>query len=543
MTNLYKRLRILSMVAAVLLVVFGYAYSQNNYEAKKFSQSRENNITTADHSKFEILQQEFKDPREVTKACLSCHSEAAKQVHKTIHWTWACPKSKDKKLGKKTVVNNFCMSLPSNEPRCTSCHVGYGWKDDTFDFSSEESVDCLVCHDQTDTYEKFPTKAGFPVTDTTVFKANGKTYLPPNYSNIAQNVGKPRRENCGTCHYFGGGGNKVKHGDLDEMMNNCDESMDVHMAVDGLNFSCVSCHHTENHQISGRCYSTPAIENAEFNLLTVDKKRLQCESCHSLTPHKNQKINDHIDKVACQTCHIPVMAKGNPTKMWWDWSKAGERDEKGKPVMRHAKLEDGTEVDEYFGKKGEFKWAKNVEPEYFWYNGSMSSRTIESKIDNPDTIVSINKINGNYADSNAKIMPFKVHRGKQPYDKVNKTFVTPKLFGKKGTGAYWAEYDWQKAIKAGMDYSGNDYSGEYDWIETEMFWLVSHMVSPKEDALQCEDCHQPENSRLKNLKGFYMPGRDQNATIDFFGVLFLILAFVGTLAHGLIRVFSSKRRK
>lgn len=64
---------------------------------------------TADHSKHEILQQEFKSGPEVTKACLSCHSEAAVQFHKTIHWTWMDPiTEKDIKLGKGGLsINNF----------------------------------------------------------------------------------------------------------------------------------------------------------------------------------------------------------------------------------------------------------------------------------------------------------------------------------------------------------------------------------------------------------------------------------------------------
>ena len=34
------------------------------------------------------LQKDFKSGLEVTQACLSCHSEAESQFHKTIHWTW-----------------------------------------------------------------------------------------------------------------------------------------------------------------------------------------------------------------------------------------------------------------------------------------------------------------------------------------------------------------------------------------------------------------------------------------------------------------------
>jgi hypothetical protein len=64
---------------------------------------------TADHSKHEILKQPFASGPEVTKACLSCHSEASTQIHKTIHWTWVDAASpKDKPMGKGALTaNNF----------------------------------------------------------------------------------------------------------------------------------------------------------------------------------------------------------------------------------------------------------------------------------------------------------------------------------------------------------------------------------------------------------------------------------------------------
>ena len=64
---------------------------------------------TADHSKHKALQQEFSSGPEVTKACLSCHSEAASQFHKTIHWSWLDPATEEsKKLGKGGLsINNF----------------------------------------------------------------------------------------------------------------------------------------------------------------------------------------------------------------------------------------------------------------------------------------------------------------------------------------------------------------------------------------------------------------------------------------------------
>ena len=63
---------------------------------------------TADHRKFKQLKEDFKRGPEVTKVCLSCHTEAAKQVHDTIHWTWGKTK-KDQipKLGKAYTLNSF----------------------------------------------------------------------------------------------------------------------------------------------------------------------------------------------------------------------------------------------------------------------------------------------------------------------------------------------------------------------------------------------------------------------------------------------------
>jgi hypothetical protein len=39
---------------------------------------------TTDHARHEVLQQDFKSGIEITRACLSCHSEAEAQFHKRI---------------------------------------------------------------------------------------------------------------------------------------------------------------------------------------------------------------------------------------------------------------------------------------------------------------------------------------------------------------------------------------------------------------------------------------------------------------------------
>ncbi|MEA3241001.1 MAG: hypothetical protein U9P37_05445 [Pseudomonadota bacterium] len=63
---------------------------------------------TADHRKFKQLKEGFNRGPEVTKACLACHTEAAKQVHDTIHWTWSKKKKGQlNKKGKAYTLNSF----------------------------------------------------------------------------------------------------------------------------------------------------------------------------------------------------------------------------------------------------------------------------------------------------------------------------------------------------------------------------------------------------------------------------------------------------
>ncbi|PKH60349.1 cytochrome C [Shewanella sp. Choline-02u-19] len=404
----------------------------------------------------------FSQGSEVTTQCIECHEDHAKDFMKSSHWTWELEQKlpgRTVKRGKKDAINNFCTSISGNEPRCTSCHAGYGWKDNNFDFTDMTKVDCLVCHDTTGTYIKDPVGAG-------------EALASVNLQRVAQNVGAPVRDNCGTCHFFGGGGDAVKHGDLDSSMSYPDKSTDVHMDTDGNDFQCQACHTTEDHQITGNAMGvSPGGQNP-----------IGCVNCHEATPHKNKKLNTHAASVACQTCHIPFFARNEPTKMSWDWSTAGSDLEETKD--QYGKKN-------YQKKKGNFVWGKMVEPEYAWYNGSADAYMVGDKMD-PSKITKLTYPLGDISDSTAKIYPFKVHRGKQIYDSKQNIFVTAKVYGE---GGYWTDYDWDKAAKLGMEANktlvekGISYSGEHGFAATEMWWRINHMVSPKADALKCSDCH------------------------------------------------------
>ena len=103
-------------------------------------------LAAQDHT--DVISGPFKTGQEVTEACVGCHEQQANDFMKTVHWTWRekqkVPGKGEMQIGKINLLNNFCIALPSNWPRCTSCHAGYGWKDASFNFDDPKNVDCLV---------------------------------------------------------------------------------------------------------------------------------------------------------------------------------------------------------------------------------------------------------------------------------------------------------------------------------------------------------------------------------------------------------------
>ncbi|PWI34206.1 hypothetical protein DI392_07745 [Vibrio albus] len=495
---------------------------------------------TADHSMFEVLDQEFDYAPDVTEACLECHTEASKQVHKTFHWQWG--KDVDGiKVGKsENAFNNYCVAAKGNAS-CTQCHAGYGWRNDDFELDAEENVDCLVCHDTTGTYKKSANTSGHPYYEDTM--VGGKLQKAIDLKYVAQHVGEPGRENCLACHAVGGGGNGVKHGDTDLSLINPDFALDVHMSPEKLNFTCQTCHTENEHKISGRYYDRKAFIDHELNKGQADRmgNNVSCESCHSATPHEEREINNHTAKVACTSCHIPEMARGPYlTKLSWDWSTAGQLKD-GKPFTIEEEF-DGVENHSYMSKKGTFVWGKNVVPEYRWYKGELKQKTLLDTIDPAQAPIDINPPTGDYNDPDARIWPFKIHRGKQPYDTELNHILPIRLYGRPGTGAFWTEFDWGKALAAGAESNNVEFSGHYGFIETNGYWPIKHMVAPADDAVACESCHSRE-SRLNGLNDFYLVGRDSNTLVEYYGAFAIFGGLLGVLFHALLRIISIRRRR
>ncbi len=409
-----------------------------------------------DHSA--VINGPYATPQDVTRACLGCHPGAT-AVMKTAHFTWLGEEVQvpghagTVRIGKKNLINNFCISTIGNEKACTKCHAGYGWADASYDFARAENVDCLVCHERGSGYVKGV--AGMPEKGVNLVAA-------------ARSVGTPGRENCLTCHAYGGGGQAVKHGDLDSSLERPTADEDVHMGKHGL--LCVDCHGGgPDHQLRGRA----------FSVSVEDANGASCTDCHSGKEHRDPRIEGHLRSVACQTCHIPTFARTIPTKASWDWSKAGDGSRKEDP--HH-----------YLKIKGEFEYEQDAVPEYRWFDLTVNRYLMGDRID-PSRVTPINLPRGAIGEPAARIWPFKIHRASQPYD-VGNRYLFPPVTG--GTGGYWTTFDWDSAFRLGAKASGLAYSGRYGFAPTEMYWPLTHMVVPKEKALGCTDCHGPGATRL-----------------------------------------------
>lgn len=422
-----------------------------------------------DHSQF--VPEGFKTGPDVTRFCLKCHKKQAEEFIKTPHWRWKGPprliegvEKNGEEYGKINLLNNYCISVQGgpdwqNLEHCAECHPGYGFTGKDFDFSDITKIDCLICHEKTGFYERGDGAVPvFPV----------KGYEERLLARSAKSVGKPGRKNCGSCHFYGGSGDGVKHGDLDSSLINPSRELDVHMSPDGKDMACQDCHRTKNHRISG----------ASTLLATFDG-RVFCEDCHGDAPHPDtltdgNTLNSHTKRVACQSCHIPFMARGLPTQISWDWSDVGKDITPSEEFGRET----------FSKKQGSFRWAKNLIPTYAWYRGKIKRYLKGEKINDPARPVFISRPVGSRDDPGSKIYPFKIHKTRQPMDSKYRYLLIPHLV--KGL---WDHLDWERALIKGAEGSGLPYSGSYEFVTTLEYGNINHQVAPKESALRCDDCH------------------------------------------------------
>jgi hypothetical protein len=124
---------------------------------------------------------------------------------------------------------------------------------------------------------------------------------------------------------------------------------------------------------------------------------------------------------------------------------------------------------------------------------------------------------------------------------VHNIFLAPLLSPEEN--GYWKTFDWQDSSKRGMEIMGLPFSGQIGFADTAYVFPTTHMVAPEKNALSCSECHITSGSRMKNLAGFYMPGRDAFGLLDLGGWAGVLAACAGVLIHGLGRAFTNGRKK
>ena len=454
------------------------------------------------HTAMPELDVTFDSPQAVTAECIHCHPNAAAEMLSSPHWRWrgATPDMRgyesNTDQGKATVINNFCIATRSNEKRCTVCHAGYGWVDDTYDFDDTSKMDCLVCHASPDSgYAKdFQTASGVKDgVDLTI---------------AAKSAGRSTRQSCGRCHFGAGGGDNVKKGDIGSELSTPTPAADVHM---GRGFTCADCHDGGNHQLLGQ---------GVHNIVREGSERVACADCHTDQPHDQNLLDDHVDDLACQTCHVPAFSRQQPTKVDWDWSTAGNKYRNVEKMVVGSR-----EVDVYNWKKGDFVWQQEVRPSYAWHDGEVDRMTTSDTYEEtgaPGDPIQLAFPLALGTDPEARIFPFKIMRGKQAADPVRRLVIVPKLYG---PGGFWgsvpAPYDaaaveavWDNALTLGAQAAGQIAAGDsyttdpWEWLSTEMYMQINHEVAPAADAVDCLDCHQ------EDFADTFFPWADLGYTCD-----------------------------
>lgn len=495
------------------------------------------------HQTAMALRGPFASGYEVTAQCVTCHQKQADDFMTTIHWKWQGPTPQlvaadgvtarnPGTIGKRNLINNFCVATASNDKRCDQCHAGYGGDPDATkpqksarnysgydpaDAGSDSSiplarrVDCLVCHsDPTAGYTKDPKNFGNPAATV-------------NLATAARNITMPTRTNCGSCHFFAGGADNVKL--MGTSLKNPSVAIDVHM---GRGVECSNCHAAPGHQFKGAGIHVPA-----------NVQRASCEDCHGSGPHTGkvsggEALDTHTAKIACQTCHITKFSRGQFGKVDWDWSTAGDNT-RGVAGVVTTKVNDlgvpdsaGTAVTAYDYIKGDFVWKRNIAPTYAWHDGRSTHMTIDDRFDasglgldpvDDSTRITLGAPVATRTTANAKIFPFKVMRGRQGVyvNGANSFVLVANLFGPNGlwgliqapgyqyTTQAAMDLQWTNAFTRGAQASGQVAAGTtvdkydattgigWDWRYTKLYMDLNHEVQPKAQALgasgACTDCH------------------------------------------------------
>jgi len=398
-------------------------------------------------------------------------------VHASAHYQWegAAPYNLDGGAlqgKKKSAFNSYCVNITGNFGACGNCHVGRGGFPATAYSDAEgQNIDCLVCHQEQ--YKRVKVNGVF-VADT----AN----MTITTDQAVRTVHKPTRGTCLQCHAKGGGGDNYKRGDLALAHRaTTDRSFDVHMATTGANLTCTACHTNSQHRIAGR--------GSDLRQTDLDVA-MNCSngSCHvgkASGGHGNADLDKHVNRVACQTCHVGQASARNAsdtaateaTEMFRDWAAA--------PKLVGTQYHPATTL------------ANNIKPVYrFWnkYSNNYSFNEV-AVLDAATNAYPTSRTAGAITDASTatKLYPFKYKTANQPYAYLKNVLVAL------DTSVFFAGSGLDAATRQGLVNMGYSATEPYELVKTDTYQLLTHEIAPKDGALKCEQCHGSTATQM-NLK-------------------------------------------
>jgi hypothetical protein len=404
--------------------------------------------------------------------CLECHEDEAIEVHGSVMYQWqgAAPEIVNGPSVQGKIsggVNSYCINIMGNWDACGTCHVGLGAQpESTVSPEQLANVDCMICHQESYRRKK---DAGVFVPDTAAMTIS--------MDEAARTVHLPTRFNCLQCHAKAGGGDAVKRGDLAlAHVATTDQHYDVHMATTGANLVCQDCHTTTDHRVAGRGSDLRPSDTTE----SVD-----CTDCHAamLASHPGSEIRRHLDRVACQTCHIPHFAKdaadttaSEATEMHRTWLGTHGTEPPYHPIA--------------------VKSNQQIPMYRYWKGTSRNYLLHEVAVLDPVTgRYPTSRPVGHPANPDSKLYAFKYKTAQQP-----KTISTHTLIAL-DTSVFFATADGAAATVQGLSNMGLDPNTHYEWIETDTLQMLNHQVGDDDSALRCTDCHGGQASGRIDLVG------------------------------------------
>ena len=211
---------------------------------------------------------------------------------------------------------------------CGQCHIGGNYHPATEKMmpigdvpdEAKQGVDCLICHAQA-----YDMNYRYVIEDD-----NGLRWNQDRTLKAAMSVTLPTDENCLLCHQPQP--RRRPGEDLEDERrqpqprlsgpassasgskrgSSYDAATDVHSAADMV---CTDCHVPEGHKIPR------GHQGHRSGLQRPAGKPVDCETCHTGAAHVKAKdrviLNGHVDRLACETCHIKKLQNDNVVIRDW----------------------------------------------------------------------------------------------------------------------------------------------------------------------------------------------------------------------------------